>query len=238
VHFGEKNLTNGTSTWIRSAGLFGTPCLSRPLSAITPWIALVACDNNSTDASDADDIFTLARDRGAVAAVRSTAIPVRPYSSPILYRTSSSTPPILLRALSTRSIPTPPTLIRSLISFQRSRSPLLGQLWVNSPGFPNLPPDRLIEERFDHINRSLYGGFNPQRLNDSFYVINTTLNDGNSTGPGYMFATLRAYNATEANVPPNTTPSNDGDNGDNQQRGKRTSLAMSVFSLVSACEID
>ncbi|KAG8999987.1 hypothetical protein FRB95_011493 [Tulasnella sp. JGI-2019a] len=35
----------------------------------TPWIALVDCDRNSTDASEEDDIFTLARDRGAVAAL-------------------------------------------------------------------------------------------------------------------------------------------------------------------------
>jgi len=49
VHFSENMLTNDTTT--------------------TPWIALVACDANATDASDTDDIFTLARDRGAVAAL-------------------------------------------------------------------------------------------------------------------------------------------------------------------------
>lgn len=42
--------------------------------AITPWIALVSCDGNSTDASQTNDIFTLARDRGAVAGVRSAAV--------------------------------------------------------------------------------------------------------------------------------------------------------------------
>lgn len=49
VHFSEVNLTNETTT--------------------TPWIALVSCDANSTTASLYNDIFTLARDRGAVAAV-------------------------------------------------------------------------------------------------------------------------------------------------------------------------
>ncbi|KAI0705107.1 hypothetical protein C8T65DRAFT_653241 [Cerioporus squamosus] len=49
VHFSEDKLPNGTTT--------------------TPWIALVSCDANSTTASMEDDIFTLARDRGAVAAL-------------------------------------------------------------------------------------------------------------------------------------------------------------------------
>jgi hypothetical protein len=37
--------------------------------ATTPWIALVACDTNGTTYSLHDDIFTLARDSGAVSAV-------------------------------------------------------------------------------------------------------------------------------------------------------------------------
>ncbi|EIW63620.1 uncharacterized protein TRAVEDRAFT_112619 [Trametes versicolor FP-101664 SS1] len=49
VHFSEDKLVNDTSG--------------------TPWIALVSCDANSTNASMEDDIFTLARDRGAVAAL-------------------------------------------------------------------------------------------------------------------------------------------------------------------------
>ena len=130
-------------------------------------------------------------------------------------------------------MPTLQTLIRSLISFQRSPLPLLGKLYIEPPRFSNLPPDRLIEERFDHINRNLYGSFNAQLLNESFYVINSTLNDGNSTGPGYMFATLRAYNASEADVPPTTTPLDNGGNGNSQQPGKKTSLAMCVVSSFS-----
>ncbi|KAL0955939.1 hypothetical protein HGRIS_002124 [Hohenbuehelia grisea] len=35
----------------------------------TPWIAMVACDANATDASQEIDIFTLARDKGAKAAL-------------------------------------------------------------------------------------------------------------------------------------------------------------------------
>ncbi|KAH8096810.1 hypothetical protein BXZ70DRAFT_944628 [Cristinia sonorae] len=49
LHFSEANLTDATTT--------------------TPWIALISCDRNVTDASTIDDIFTLAWERGAVAAL-------------------------------------------------------------------------------------------------------------------------------------------------------------------------
>ncbi|CAL1707221.1 unnamed protein product [Somion occarium] len=49
VHFSEEHLDNDTTT--------------------TPWIALVSCDSNATDASQEFDIFTEARDRGAIAAL-------------------------------------------------------------------------------------------------------------------------------------------------------------------------
>jgi len=48
VHFSENDLTNDTTT--------------------TPWVALISCDANATDASQTIDTFSLARDRGAVAA--------------------------------------------------------------------------------------------------------------------------------------------------------------------------
>ncbi|KAF9462408.1 hypothetical protein BDZ94DRAFT_1261297 [Collybia nuda] len=35
----------------------------------TPWIAMISCDSNSTNASDEEDVFTLARDKGAKAAL-------------------------------------------------------------------------------------------------------------------------------------------------------------------------
>lgn len=36
---------------------------------MTPWIAMISCDVNATNASQEEDVFTLARDKGAVAAV-------------------------------------------------------------------------------------------------------------------------------------------------------------------------
>ncbi|KAF9255640.1 hypothetical protein L218DRAFT_883717, partial [Marasmius fiardii PR-910] len=37
--------------------------------AKTPWIALVSCDQNATNASQEIDIFALARSKGAVGAL-------------------------------------------------------------------------------------------------------------------------------------------------------------------------
>jgi len=67
VRFSEFRLSNDTTT--------------------TPWIALVSCDANSTDASMEDDIFTLARDRGAVSAVRPRS---RPHRTCLIRRVRSS----------------------------------------------------------------------------------------------------------------------------------------------------
>ncbi|KAK0194864.1 hypothetical protein F5146DRAFT_1023150 [Armillaria mellea] len=41
---------------------------SKAPSAQTPWIALISCDFNATNASQEVDIFTLARDKGALSA--------------------------------------------------------------------------------------------------------------------------------------------------------------------------
>ncbi|CAE6522568.1 unnamed protein product [Rhizoctonia solani] len=52
VHFDESSLNDADNSF--------TP---------TPWIALISCDKNSTNASNDTDIFTSARDRGAIAAL-------------------------------------------------------------------------------------------------------------------------------------------------------------------------
>uniref|UniRef100_A0A8H7Y7Z3 RING-type domain-containing protein n=1 Tax=Psilocybe cubensis TaxID=181762 RepID=A0A8H7Y7Z3_PSICU len=57
---------------------------------LTPWIALVSCDKNATNASMEVDIFTLARDKGAVSALLfslySTACVInREYSDPATF---------------------------------------------------------------------------------------------------------------------------------------------------------
>ncbi|KAF8070467.1 hypothetical protein FPV67DRAFT_1413367 [Lyophyllum atratum] len=51
VHFSETKVSNDT------------------LPTATPWIAMISCDSNATSASQDEDVFTLARDKGAVAAL-------------------------------------------------------------------------------------------------------------------------------------------------------------------------
>lgn len=84
-----------------------------------------------------------------------------------------------------------------------------------------------MEERFGLIDQSLYGNFDAQLLNQSINMINDTINNGNaSTGLGYMFATLRAYNATKSTVSPTPTAKN------GSGRGKKTSMAMCVSRIL------
>jgi len=61
-----------------SRQIFQSSLLITPFTSHHSLVALVSCDNNSTDASDVNDIFTLARDRGGVSAVRPAAIAVCP----------------------------------------------------------------------------------------------------------------------------------------------------------------
>ncbi|KAF8973252.1 RING-7 protein [Flammula alnicola] len=72
VHFSEEKASNITPP------------------TTTPWIALVSCDKNATNASMQEDIFTLARDKGAVSALLyslySVACVINPeYSNPATF---------------------------------------------------------------------------------------------------------------------------------------------------------
>ncbi|KAI3622028.1 ring-7 protein [Moniliophthora roreri] len=60
----------------------------------TPWIALISCDANSTDASPEQDIFTYAHSKGAVGAASTTPTSIQYASSSYMYSFSTpSTPP-------------------------------------------------------------------------------------------------------------------------------------------------
>jgi hypothetical protein len=60
----------------------------------------------------------------------------------------------------------------------------------------SLASARVILSQFAAINISVYGDFNVSTLNASQPAINDTLTAGYPTAPGYMWATLAAYNAT------------------------------------------
>jgi hypothetical protein len=60
----------------------------------------------------------------------------------------------------------------------------------------SLASARVILSQFAAININVYGEFNVSTLNASQPAINDTLAAGYPTAPGYMWATLAAYNAT------------------------------------------
>jgi hypothetical protein len=60
----------------------------------------------------------------------------------------------------------------------------------------SLTSARVILSQFEAINISVYGEYKPATLNASQSSINQTLVAGYPTAPGYLWATLAAYNAT------------------------------------------
>ncbi len=66
IHFSEEAVTNFTPPSRCLIGIIFDLLIT--LLASTPWIALIACDENATNASMDEDIFTLAHDKGAVSA--------------------------------------------------------------------------------------------------------------------------------------------------------------------------
>ncbi|KAI0044977.1 hypothetical protein FA95DRAFT_1522078 [Auriscalpium vulgare] len=166
-------------------------------STTTPWIALVSCDANATNASQEDDIFTLAFDRGAVGA--------------LLYSEWS-------QACIINAEYADPTNFNQLMDIFSTQS---------------LSSARLIISNFEAVNTSVYGTYNAATLNGSQADINSTLEVGYPTQPGYLWATLDAYNATEnANitVAPGVAPSTPPPSG-----GKKTTLAMVILYAITGC---
>ncbi len=93
----------------------------------------------------------------------------------------------------------------------------------------SLTSSHLIEYQFGQIgtgNDSIGGTYDSQRLNDSAAIMNETIQNSYAPEPGFLFATLWAYNATGASNDSTTTGSGGG-TGDNGQKGSsNTALAM------------
>jgi hypothetical protein len=171
--------------------------------AYTPWIALVSCDANATNASQAVDIFTLARDAGAKSAllysIHSKECIIDPeYADPANFDQ-------VMDIFSTQSLTS-----ATLIEYQ------FGQ--------------------FGAMNESIYGSFNAQKLNQSGNVINSTIETNTPLAPGYLFATLTAYNATGpgTNDTDNNTNTNVTSNG-NTGGSPNTGLAMIILYAITGC---
>ncbi|KAF9531668.1 hypothetical protein CPB83DRAFT_80138 [Crepidotus variabilis] len=133
----------------------------------TPWIAFVSCDRNATNQSLDEDIFTLARDKGAVAAVLysldSVACIINPeYADPNtfdqvfdIYSTESKTS-------------------AHLIDYQ------FGQLST--------------QQNTKNVESIL--NYDSKLLNDSRADIEESVRKGYAVSPGYLLGMLHAYNAT------------------------------------------
>ncbi|KAK0461080.1 uncharacterized protein EV420DRAFT_1530134 [Desarmillaria tabescens] len=184
VHFSETSVNNNTP------------------ATTTPWIALVSCDFNATNASQEIDIFTLARDKGAVAALLyslySTACVINPeYADPQTF-----------------------DQVFDIFSTQ------------------SLTSAHLIEYQFGQIgstNDSISGTYDSQRLNDSAAIMNATISSGYATSSGFLYATLRAYNATGDDNDTSTTSSSSGSGSDQQGGSSNTALAMIVLYAITGC---
>lgn len=100
----------------------------------------------------------------------------------------------------------------------------------------SLASARVILSQFAAINISVYGEFNVSTLNASQPAINDTLAAGYPTAPGYMWATLAAYNATAPlgiNISGSGNQSNSGATGGGGT--SKTTLAMVILYAITGC---
>ncbi|KAI9437606.1 hypothetical protein H4582DRAFT_1956160 [Lactarius indigo] len=165
----------------------------------TPWIALVSCDANATHASDTDDIFTLANERGAVGA--------------LLYSEWS-------RACIINAEYTDPTSFTPLMDIFSTQS---------------LASARVILGQLEVVNTNIYGEYNPATLNASQAAINDTLAAGYPTAPGYLWATLAAYNATAPLGINNSASNAQGTQNGGGTGSSKTTLAMIILYAITGC---
>lgn len=167
----------------------------------TPWIALVSCDRNATNASMEEDIFTLARDRGAVAALLysldSTACVINPeYTNPAAF-----------------------DQVFNIFATQSKTSSHIIADQFNGLG----PPNKTLT------------WYDSKALNDSYADIAQSVVAEKAATKGYIFAVLRAWNATES---PSSTPSDTQNNHDTESNPPprpNTALAMIVLYTITAC---
>ncbi|KAF9241600.1 hypothetical protein BU15DRAFT_44671 [Melanogaster broomeanus] len=180
VHFSEDYATNETTT--------------------TPWIALVSCDANSTNASQEDDIFTMAKVRGA--------------QSALLYSLYSET---------------------CIVDPEYSNSANFDQVFDVFATQAKEVSQHIENEfaQFGPSNETYYGYYNATMLQDTALVINQTIAANSPVSPGFLFATLQAYNATGDGTSQGGTPSNDDTT--TTTSSKETGLAMIILYAITGC---
>ncbi|KAG1777716.1 hypothetical protein EV702DRAFT_1222499 [Suillus placidus] len=85
-------------------------------------------------------------------------------------------------------------------------------------------------------NLTLYGNFDATTLNASGTTINQSIMSGYPTAPGYLLATLQAWNATGINST-GTSGNNNGPTSSTTDQGsnKQTGLAMIILYAITGC---
>ncbi|KAJ3539195.1 hypothetical protein NMY22_g4840 [Coprinellus aureogranulatus] len=197
VHFSEERVTNSTP---------GTN---------TPWIAMVLCDRNASDASMDIDIFTMARDKGAVGAllytVDSLACVINPeYADHSLFDQ-------VFDIFSTQS-----KTSASLIEYQ------FGQLLNDST--PTGSPGRNANKTVDVIL-----DYDSKKLNDSYDAVMDSIAQGYALSPGFLLATMQAFNATVEDTTPSTNGGDSHATANENQNSSNTALAMIVLYAITGC---
>lgn len=191
--------SNGTT---KGALVHFTESLAMNETTTTPWIALVSCDDNSTNFSENIDIFTMASSAGA--------------QSALLYSLYSNTCVINPEYADPANF----DQVFDIFSTQSKSVSRNIQYEFGQGGTTNL---------------SLYGNFDATTLNASATTISQSIMLGYPTAPGYLLATLQAWNATETNS--TGTGGNNGSTSSttDQNSKKDTGLAMIVLYAITGC---
>ncbi|KAH9171176.1 hypothetical protein EDB89DRAFT_2071081 [Lactarius sanguifluus] len=98
----------------------------------------------------------------------------------------------------------------------------------------SLASARVILGQLEVINTNVYGEYNPATLNASQAAINDTLVAGYPTAPGYLWATLAAYNAT-APLGINNSAGNPQTQSGGGTGSSKTTLAMIILYAITGC---
>ncbi|KAJ8597519.1 hypothetical protein M405DRAFT_803811 [Rhizopogon salebrosus TDB-379] len=101
----------------------------------------------------------------------------------------------------------------------------------------SLSVSKMIEYEFGQIgttNLSIYGDFNATTLNESESNINQSIASGYPVAPGYLVATLQAWNATGTDSTGSSNNGSTSSSGD-QSSNKQTGLAMIILYVITGC---
>ncbi|KAF7964967.1 hypothetical protein HWV62_1302 [Athelia sp. TMB] len=96
----------------------------------------------------------------------------------------------------------------------------------------------LIQYQFGQFgtkNESIYGSFDAAKLNESASIVNQSFTKHQPAAPGYIYATLTAFDATDPNGGGDGDGDGDGGSGSTTSSTKGTSVAMIILYAITGC---